>query len=88
MVVRICGWFVFLVILFYVFLLIVEEVKFGFLIFFKSVGWIGNNFYWGEFFVFVMSIVVDDINWRFDFFFGINVIFIWNDIDCEEFKML
>ena len=88
MAVRTFGWLVLLAILVYIPSPTADEVKLGLLIPFKRASRIGNYFHRGEFFASAMSIAVDDINRRPDLLPGLNVTFIWNDTDCEEFKTL
>lgn len=88
MAVRTFGCLVLLAILVYIPSPTADEVKLGLLIPFKRASRIGNYFHRGEFFASAMSIAVDDINRRPDLLPGLNVTFIWNDTDCEEFKTL
>lgn len=88
MALRTFGWLVLLAILVYIPSPTADEVKLGLLIPFKRASRIGNYFHRGEFFASAMSIAVDDINRRPDLLPGLNVTFIWNDTDCEEFKTL
>lgn len=58
------------------------------LIFFYFVLFGNSCVFYGKFYVFVIIIVVDNINKDFNFLFGICFRFVWDDLECLEEKLI
>lgn len=74
-------------IVFFCFVLLEGNLIIGLIILYSClVG--GSWVVWGRDYVFVMIVVVDNINKDLNFLFGICFGFIWNDLECIEEKLI